>query len=91
MVNIEKTVKITAEIDKRFISMMVDTLSKKAASSIYITKDNSRQIAMKSVIGLLSGGFKAGDEVKLTAIGDGEDVVNRDLKLVEEMLKGEYD
>ena len=91
MLTVENTITITAEFDNRYINQMVDTLSKKTSSSIYITKDSSRQIAMKSMIGLLSGGFKQGDEVKLTVIGDNENNVNRDMKIAAELLTGEHD
>jgi phosphotransferase system HPr-like phosphotransfer protein len=89
MVTVEKQSIINAEWTKGYVNIMIDTLTKKAGSSVYIAKD-SRQVAMKSLIGLLSGNFKQGDEVKITVIGDDEDKVNHDLKLAEDMLKGDY-
>ncbi|MDR2558711.1 MAG: HPr family phosphocarrier protein [Oscillospiraceae bacterium] len=91
MFTVEKKVKISVDWNNRFVNSMIDTLSKKATSSVYIAKDQSRQVAMKSLIGLLSGNFKEGDKVKLTAISDNEDTAQRDLKLAEELLKGELD
>ena len=91
MLTVENQITITAEFDNRYINQMVDTLAKKTSSSIYIAKDSSRQVAMKSLIGLLSGGFKKGDEVKLTVISEDEHIANRDLKLVEGLLNGEQD
>lgn len=92
MFTIENQVIISTEWNNRFVNQLVDTLQRSASSSIYIaTGDNSRKIAMKSLIGLLSGGFKKGDEVKIIVIGDNEHNVSRDLKLVEDMLKGEND
>ncbi|MCL2697466.1 MAG: HPr family phosphocarrier protein [Oscillospiraceae bacterium] len=88
MFTVEKQVKIAVDWNNRFVNVMIDTLSKRASSSVYIAKDQSRQIAMKSLIGLLSGNFKEGDEVKLTVISDREDAAHRDLKLAEDLLKG---
>jgi len=91
MHNIESQVVIGADWNNRYVNVMIDTLSKKATSSVYITKaDSTRQVAMKSLIGLLSGGFKTGDEVKLTVIGEHEGNVRNDLKLAEDLLKGDY-
>lgn len=89
MVTVEKQMTVGVDFNNRNVNTIIDTLSKDASSSVYISKDNSRQVAMKSLIGLLSGGFKAGDEVRLTVIGDHEDIVKRDLELAEELLKGE--
>ena len=85
----EKATVIKAGWSNRFINEMVDVLAKKTSTSIYITKDDSRQIAMKSVIGLLSGNFKDGDTVKIIVIGDNETTVNHDLQLAEKLLNGE--
>ena len=91
MFNVESRVIIGAEWNNRYVNIMIDTLSKKAGSSVYITKeDSSRQVAMKSLIGLLSGGFKTGDTVKLTVIGENEEKAKDDLKLAEDLLKGDY-
>ena len=89
MISLEKEAIINSAWSHRFINEMVDTLSKKTSSSLYITKGDSRQIAMKSVIGLLSGDFKEGDTVKIIVIGEDENVVNNDLIFAEELLKGE--
>jgi len=92
MITSENNVTIGSSFSSRYVTIMVDTISKKAQSSIYITKEgDSRQVAMKSFIGLLSGNFKGGDTVKVTAIGDNEEQVGKDLKLAEELLKGEND
>ena len=91
MKTVESEVVIGAIWSNRFINQMVDKLSKKASSSLYIAKENSRQVAMKSVIGLLSGNFKEGDTVKITVIGEDESVLNNDLKLAEELLGGELE
>jgi phosphotransferase system HPr-like phosphotransfer protein len=91
MFNFESNVVIGAEWNNRYVNTMIDTLSKKAASSVYITKtDSTRQVAMKSLIGLLSGGFKTGDTVKLTVIGEQEEKAKNDLKLAEQLLKGDF-
>jgi|GEM_PF-1581108 len=92
MITIESNAVIGVRFNNQNINILVDTLSKKASSSVYITKEgSSRQVAMKSVIGLLSGNFKEGDSVKITVIGDNSDNINQDLKLVEELLKGDYE
>jgi phosphotransferase system HPr-like phosphotransfer protein len=91
MITIEKQAVISADWSNRYVNSMIDALTKKAGSSVYIAKDQSRQVAMKSLIGLLSGNFKEGDEVKITVIGENEDMVNRDMKLTERLLKGELD
>lgn len=88
MITVEKQVIIEADWNNRYVNTMIDTLAKRASSSVYIAKDQSRQVAMKSLIGLLSGNFKQGDEVRITAIADNEDSANRDLKLAEDLLKG---
>ncbi|MDR2531622.1 MAG: HPr family phosphocarrier protein [Oscillospiraceae bacterium] len=90
MFNAESQTTIGADWNNRYVNLMIDTLTKKASSSVYIAKDQSRQVAMKSLIGLLSGNFRQGDEVKITVIGENEDNARRDLKLAEELLKGEY-
>jgi phosphotransferase system HPr-like phosphotransfer protein len=91
MFTVEKLVTIAVDWNNRFVNSMIDTLSRNASSSVYIAKDQSRQVAMKSLIGLLSGNFKEGDEVKITAIADNEDTANHDLKLAEDLLKGAMD
>jgi len=91
MKTVESQVVIGAIWSNRYINEMVDKLSKKASSSLYITKDDSRQIAMKSVIGLLSGNFKEGETVKITVIGENEATVNNDLAFAKALLKGEAD
>jgi phosphotransferase system HPr-like phosphotransfer protein len=91
MFTVEKQVKIAVDWNNRFVNSMIDTLSREANSSLYIAKDQSRQVAMKSLIGLLSGNFKEGDEVKITAISDNENTANYDLKLAEDLLKGAID
>jgi len=90
MKTIEKNVTIGAKWSNRDINQLVDTLSKKTTSSLYITKDQSRQIAMKSVIGLLSGNFREGDVVKISAMGEDEGKIAKDLKIAEEILLGDY-
>ena len=89
MITLERESVISTTWTHRFINEMVDTLSKKTSSSLYITKGDSRQIAMKSVIGLLSGNFKEGDEVKIIVIGDNDTAVSNDLQIAENLLKGE--
>jgi len=89
MFTVEKQAVIAIDWNNRTVNLMINTLTQKASSSVYIAKDQSRQVAMKSLIGLLSGNFKEGDEVKITVIGENEDAANRDLKLAEELLKGE--
>jgi len=90
MFSAESLVVIGTEWNNRTVNAMIDALTKKTVSSIYITKeDSTRQVAMKSLIGLLSGGFKKGDTVKLVVIGENKDTVKRDLELAEELLEGE--
>ena len=92
MITLESKAIINTEWDNRYINQLVDILAKRTASSLYIaTKDSSRQVAMKSLIGLLSGGFKTGDEVKIVVIGDNENNVNNDMKIAEQLLLGKYD
>jgi phosphotransferase system HPr-like phosphotransfer protein len=91
MHNIEKQVIIEAQWNNRYVNSMIDTLTKRTSSSIYITKaDSTRQVAMKSLIGLLSGGFQTGDAVRISVIGENEQSVEDDLKLAEELLKGDF-
>ncbi len=76
----------------RFINNMVDTLSKKVNSDLYITTPSaheSRRVALKSVVGVLSGNFKSGDTVKIQAWGNNLDLIDNDLKLTLELLSSD--
>ncbi|MCL2020355.1 MAG: HPr family phosphocarrier protein [Oscillospiraceae bacterium] len=89
MFTVEKHSVIAVDWSSRYVNSMIEILTAKADSNIYIAKEKSRQVAMKSLIGLLSGNFKEGDEVKITVIGDNEERANRDMLIAEGMLRGE--
>ena len=82
-----KLLTITAKCDygNRYISQVVDSLSS-IQSDVIIERMRGRYVNAKSIIGILSLAIMAGEEIYVYVINDNEDLLNRDLERVKEIL-----
>ena len=82
-----KLLNITAKCDygNRYISQVVNSLSS-IQSDVIIERMRGRYVNAKSVIGILSLAIMAGEEIYVYVMNDNEDLLNRDLEKVKEIL-----
>ena len=82
-----KLLTITAKCDygNRYISQVVNSLSS-IQSDVIIERMRGRYVNAKSVIGILSLAIMAGEEIYVYVMNDNEDLLNRDLERVKEIL-----
>ena len=82
-----KLLTITAKCDygNRYISQVVNSLSS-IQSDVIIERMRGRYVNAKSVIGILSLAIMAGEEIYVYVMNDNEDLLNRDLEKVKEIL-----
>ena len=82
-----KLLTITAKCDygNRYISQVVNSLSS-IQSDVIIERMRGRYVNAKSIIGILSLAIMAGEEICVYVINDNEDLLNRDLEKVKEIL-----
>ena len=78
------TVRNRAGIHARPAALIAQTANK-FASEIFLEKENS-SVNAKSIIGILSLAIMAGEEIYVYVINDNEDLLNRDLEKVKEIL-----
>ena len=82
-----KLLTITAKCDygNRYISHVFNSLSS-IQSDVIIERMRGRYVNAKSVIGILSLAIMAGEEIYVYVMNDNEDLLNRDLEKVKEIL-----
>ena len=82
-----KLLTITAKCDygNRYISQVVNSLSS-IQSDVIIERMRGRYVNAKSVSGILSLAIMAGEEIYVYVMNDNEDLLNRDLERVKEIL-----
>ena len=82
-----KLLTITAKCDygNRYISQVVNSLSS-IQSDVIIERMRGRYVNAKSVIGILSLAIMAGEEIYVYVMNDNEDLLNRDLERVKDIL-----
>ena len=82
-----KLLTITAKCDygNRYISQVVNSLSS-IQSDVIIERMRGRYVNAKSIIGILSLAIMAGEEIYVYVMNDNEDLLNRDLEKVKEIL-----
>ena len=82
-----KLLTITAKCDygNRYISQVVNSLSS-IQSDVIIERMRGRYVNAKSVIGILSLAIMAWEEIDVYVMKDNEDLLNRDLERVKEIL-----
>lgn len=78
-------IKTDCNYGNRYVSHIVNEISL-LKSEVVIEKLEGRTANAKSVIGVLSLGVKSGDEIYVYVINDNEDLLNRDLTKVKEIL-----
>lgn len=82
-----KLLTVTANCDygNRYVSQIVDKLSL-LQSTIVVERMRGRTANAKSIIGFLSLNIKENEEIDIYVMNDNEDVLNRDLAKVKEIL-----
>ena len=82
-----KSLTITAKCDfgNRYVSSVVNELSS-IESGVYVERMRGRTANAKSIIGFLSLNIKENEEIYIYVMNDNEDVLNRDLAKVKEIL-----
>lgn len=82
-----KSLTITAKCDfgNRYVSSVVNELSS-IESGVYVERMRGRTANAKSTIGFLSLGILEGEEIDVFIMNDNEDLLNRDLAKVKEIL-----
>lgn len=75
----------TCDYGNRYVSQIVDKLSS-VQSDVIIERMRGRTANAKSIIGVLSLAIVAGEEIYVYVMNDNEDLLNRDLAKVKEIL-----
>ena len=76
-------IKIANGLEARPVALLVQVASR-YESNIYVEADNKR-VNAKSIMGMMSMGLQSGDEVKIIAVGEDEEVA---MENIEKYLMG---
>ena len=77
---ITKKIKIQIQngLEARPVAVLVQVASQ-YASSIYVETDDNKKVNAKSIMGMMTLGLAAGEEVSITANGDDEETAMEDI------------
>lgn len=77
---ITKKIKIQIQngLEARPVAVLVQVASQ-YASSIYVETDDNKKVNAKSIMGMMTLGLAAGEEVLITANGDDEETAMEDI------------